>query len=81
MLSCIRAPPDVEKMMSGSLFSWACSIARVIFSPTTDPMLPAKKSKLMKATTTGKPPIVPCPVTTASVKSGVLLLLLPALPA
>ncbi|MNW56409.1 hypothetical protein D3C74_341210 [compost metagenome] len=66
ILSCIRAPPDVEKMIIGKRFSVACSMARVIFSPTTEPMLPVKKSKLMTATTTGRPSMVPSPVITAS---------------
>jgi len=66
MDSCIRAPPELENRMSGSRFSWARSIARVTFSPTTEPMLPVKKSKLMTPITTGKPPISASPVTIAS---------------
>ena len=50
----------------GRRLAVAASMARVIFSPTAEPMLPVKKSKLITATTTGNPPIVPSPVTTAS---------------
>ncbi len=38
--SCIRAPPDAEKMITAPRFSSALSISRVIFSPTADPIEP-----------------------------------------
>ncbi len=38
--SCMRAPPEAETIMSGTRISMERSIARVIFSPTTAPMLP-----------------------------------------
>ena len=38
--SCIRAPPEAEMMTIGTRSAVERSIARVIFSPTTHPMLP-----------------------------------------
>ena len=35
MPSCIRAPPDAQKMTSGKRFSVANSVMMTIFSPTT----------------------------------------------
>ena len=43
MPSCMRAPPEAEKMMSGSLFSIEYSIKRVTFSPTALPIDPIMK--------------------------------------
>src|SRR2546426_312445 len=42
MPSCMRAPPEAERMMTGRSLSMASSIARVSFSPTTQPMLPPR---------------------------------------
>ena len=44
--SIIRAPPEHETMMTGARRSMARSMARVIFSPTTTPMLPPMKRVL-----------------------------------
>jgi hypothetical protein len=41
--SCMRAPPEAETITSGWRSSMARSMARVIFSPTTAPMLPPMK--------------------------------------
>ena len=38
--SCMRAPPEHERIIRGVLFIIALSIDLVIFSPTTTPMLP-----------------------------------------
>ena len=64
--SCILAPPEHVKMMIGNLICVARSTARVIFSPTTSPMLPIMKSAPMTAITTSFPRIFPFPVMTAS---------------
>ena len=45
LLSCIRAPPDAHTIIRGKSLSVAYSINRVIFSPTTDPILPPINSK------------------------------------
>ena len=47
-------------------FRAANSIARVIFSPTTEAMLPPMKANSKTHTTTGCPPIRPTPETRAS---------------
>ena len=52
--------------MSGSFNSVAFSAARVSFSPTTLPMLPAMKLKSVMPSTTGRPRMNPLPVTAAS---------------
>ena len=52
MPSCIRAPPEQVTMRRGSRFRAANSIARVIFSPTTDAMLPPMKANSNTHTTT-----------------------------
>ena len=51
--SCIRAPPEQETMRSGVRFRAASSMARVIFSPTTEAMLPPMKANSKTPTTTG----------------------------
>ena len=40
MPSCILAPPDTQKIINGNFSFIASSIASVIFSPTTLPILP-----------------------------------------
>ena len=52
MPSCIRAPPEQVTMRRGVRFRAANSIARVIFSPTTDAMLPPMKANSNTHTTT-----------------------------
>ena len=44
----------------------ASSAARVSFSPTTEPMLPAMKAKSVMPSTTGRPRMKPRPTTAAS---------------
>src|SRR5713226_1833194 len=66
MPSCIRAPPDAETMTTGRCLSIASSIARVSFSPTTEPMLPPRKPNSKTARTAGNPPIEAMPQITAS---------------
>jgi len=66
MPSCMRAPPEADTMRTGKRFCIASSIARVIFSPTTEAMLPPRKANSKTARATGWPPIRPTPVTTAS---------------
>jgi len=64
--SCMRAPPEHDTMMSGVCCCSARSAARVIFSPTTEPLLPPMKPYSMTANTTAMPPTVPSAVITAS---------------
>ena len=66
--SCILAPPEVVTKITGSLVSSARSIARQIFSPTTDPMLPPIKLKSNTQSTTRRPFIIPSPITMASLR-------------
>ena len=54
-------------MMTGMEFSSPRSIALVIFSPTTEPMLPPRNRKSITARLTHLPPILATPETTASV--------------
>ena len=64
--SCIRAPPEAERMTSGARLTMASSMARVIFSPTTEAMLPPMKSNSKTQTTVGMPPMRARPEMTAS---------------
>jgi hypothetical protein len=65
--SCIRAPPpEPLTKIRGSRISVARSAARVSFSPTTLPMLPAMNAKSVIPSTTGRPRMKPRPVTAAS---------------
>ena len=66
MPSCMRAPPETVKPTTGRPSSVARSKARVIFSPTTEPIEPIMKSALMKNSTHAWPPTVPRPQMTAS---------------
>src|SRR5690625_5573172 len=59
MPSCILAPPDAVKMMTGNLLSLARSSARTIFSPTTAPILAILKKGSMTMSTTSLFSIVP----------------------
>ena len=51
--SCIRAPPEAEKQISGQLSSSACSTARTKRAPTTEPIEPPIKENSNAAATTG----------------------------
>ena len=53
-------------MTTGTCLSIASSIARVSFSPTTEPMLPPRKPNSNTQSTAGSPPIRASPQTTAS---------------
>ena len=53
--SIMRAPPDAETMISGVRVSIAFSIARVMASPTTAPMLPPMNEYSIETTITGRP--------------------------
>ena len=64
--SCIRAPPDAEKMITAALFSNARSISRVIFSPTADPIDPPMNDISIGPAYTRCPPTFPDPETIAS---------------
>ncbi len=63
-----HAPPLLEMIIIGIFSSIALSIARAIFSPTTEPIEPPIKAKSMTAIDTFKPLIFPTAVLTASVK-------------
>ena len=62
----MRAPPEHETTTSAELLSIERSMARVIFSPTTDPIEPPIKLYSMAESMTGKPSIVPSTLITAS---------------
>ena len=65
--SIIRAPPEQDTMIDRQLRARSrVSIARVIFSPTTTPMLPPMNEYSIAATTVSMPPIWPVAVMTAS---------------
>ena len=49
MPSYMRAPPEAETMMTAHAFAVPYSIARVMRSPTTEPMVAARKLKSMTA--------------------------------
>ena len=66
--SIIRAPPDFEMTTKGIFFSKACLAARVIFSPTTEPMEPPIKAKSMQATTKASPIDFPTAMRIASLR-------------
>ena len=66
--SCMRAPPEALKMMHGIFSRIAASTARVIFSPTAEPIAPPQKRKSITAAETRMPSIAPMPHTTASLR-------------
>ena len=67
MPSCIRAPPpEPETITSGSFCRVASSMARVSFSPTTEPMLPMMKPLSVRPKTMRMPLMNPWPTTAAS---------------
>ena len=59
-------------MITGACFSRPRSMARVIFSPTTEPMLPPMKPKSKTPMTTGSPSISPSPQRIASPPAALL---------
>jgi hypothetical protein len=66
MPSCILAPPEAQKITTGSFCLAALSKSRVTFSPTTDPMLAPINEKSMNPKSAGYPSILPWPVIIAS---------------
>ncbi len=62
----MRAPPESLIPMIGHPLRSARSITLMIFSPKTSPSEPPKTVKSWAKTHTGRPSIVPCPVTTPS---------------
>ena len=72
ILSCIRAPPDVEKIISGSCFSCACFDRPRNFLPDNGAHAAAEKVKAHDSDNDRKTADVPSPVTTASLKSRAL---------
>ena len=66
VLSCMRAPPEQLTISSGSFFSAAISMVRVMRSPTTLPIEPIMNVGSMTAIIIGRPLINPLPQTTAS---------------
>ena len=66
--SCILAPPEQQKKNTGSRFSRALSMAAVIFSPTTCPMLAIRNLESQMPSTMSSPNTWHCPTVTASSK-------------
>ena len=66
--SCILAPPEQAKRITGSFSFVACSTAWVIFSPTTWPILLIINRASQTPMTAGFPSIMALPVTIASFK-------------
>src|SRR3954471_18635973 len=64
--SWMRAPPESLMPMTGQPIFAARSMTLPIFSPMTSPSQPPKTVKSWEKTHTGRPSIVPWPVTTAS---------------
>ena len=64
--SCILAPPEHVKMITGSFSSVARSTILVIFSPTTSPILAIRKRPSITIRATSFSPIRAFPVITAS---------------
>src|SRR5208282_2792947 len=64
--SIMRAPPDAETIMIGVRVSIAFSMARVMASPTTAPMLPPINEYSIELTITGRPFSLPWALMTAS---------------
>ena len=62
----MRAPPESLIPMMGQPFLSARSITLMIFSPKTSPSEPPKTVKSWANTQTGRPSMVPVPVTTPS---------------
>jgi hypothetical protein len=66
MPSCILAPPEQQNKNTGSFSSVARSIALVIFSPTTCPMLAIIKRESQIPSTISSPNTLQRPTVTAS---------------
>ena len=66
MPSCILAPPEQQKKNTGSLSSTARSMAAVIFSPTTCPMLAIRNLESQMPSTMSWPKTLHCPTVKAS---------------
>ena len=64
--SIMRAPPEQQTMIIGQRRAMAISMPRVIFSPTTTPMLPPMKAYSWAAMIVSMPSSVPEPTITAS---------------
>jgi len=64
--SCILAPPEQQNRMTGRPWRVASSNERVIFSPTTFPILDIMKRQSQTPKATDIPFMVHLPVTTAS---------------
>ena len=64
--SCMRAPDEAETMIMPRFSAMAISMARVIFSPTTEPIDPAKNLKSITAIIARLPSMLRRPQTTAS---------------
>ena len=64
--SYIRAPPEAETRMTGIFFLVQSSMSRVIFSPTTEPMLAARNPKSMTPSPVLIPSMEQVPVMIAS---------------
>src|ERR1035438_6778651 len=67
--SCMRAPPEAETISKGWKFAMERSIARMIISPTTEPMLPPIKRGSMAQICTARPPRRPDAAIIASARS------------
>ena len=65
--SCILAPPDMHTITSGSELRVASSMSRAIFSPSTEPIEPIRKSPSITPSATRRPLMYAMPVRTASV--------------
>src|SRR3984957_4321700 len=66
--SIMRAPPDADTMTIGARVSVACSMARVMPSPTTAPMLPPMNAYSMALTITVRPFNLPRALINASLR-------------
>ncbi len=64
--SCMRVPPEVGEATSGSRSAVARSTATTSRSAAATPMDPARKANSHATTATGRPPMVPAPVSTDS---------------
>ena len=70
--SCIRAPPEAVKPMTGRRWASANSNRRVIFSPTAEPMEAMIKLESMTNVAQDMPPMAAVPHRTASFSPVVL---------
>ena len=68
MPSCMRAPPEVCSKITGRDFSVAFSHRIVMFSPTTEPILPPMKPNTKEPYAMARPLSADSPMTMASRK-------------